>query len=51
MCFPDDEGMSILNRSTVTSIIGGNRLEEAAEMLVDFNNVHYEVFFIKLHGN
>ena len=48
--FPEDKSTSILSTSKVQSISSGNRLEEGAEVIINFNNVPYEASVIKLHG-
>ena len=48
--FEEDKTTAILNTSKVKQIIGGNKLEDGAIVVVEYDNADYEALVIKLHG-
>ena len=48
--FEEDKTTAILNTSKVKQIIGGNKLEDGAIVVVEYDNADYEALVVKPHG-
>lgn len=49
--FEEEGSTSILSTNKVKKIVsGGNKLENGAVVVVDYENVDYEAVVVKLHG-